>query len=236
MIKGIVFDKDGTLLDYEKFWLPIAKEACSQLLKENNYDLSYLSDILEKIGAYDGISGILCHGTYSDIAGVMNTVLNDNFITANDVSSAVENNLYLGELVPACDRIREVLAELKAQGLILAIVTSDNSEMTEYCLKKLGIADIFDVIYSDDGAFVPKPKPDQMLDFCRRYSLVPSEVIMVGDTLSDMRFAKNSGTHSVGVAKNVRDEEIISPMAEYVLHDISLISSILSEFTVGDRQ
>ncbi len=223
MIKGIAFDKDGTLLDYEAFWLPVAEEACRHLLAGKNAEVSA---VMEAIGAYDGISGLLCHGTYGDIAARMNqTVLGASY-TAEDIAAAVSENLYLGKFLPTCPHMRDVLLSLKSKGLVLAVVTSDNGKTTEYCLDQLGIKDVFDHIYSDDGDLPPKPAPDYMLDLCRRFSLVPDEVLMVGDTLSDMKFAKNSGTHGIGVAKQERDRAVLAPVAERVLHDISALLTL----------
>ena len=50
---------------------------------------------------------------------------------------------------------------------------------------------------------------------------------MVGDTLTDMRFAKNAGIRAIGVAKNEKNRKILSTMTDTVVHDVSLVGALL---------
>ena len=64
--KGIVFDKDGTLLDFERCWLPVARHALMTLLDELELPSELLPDLLAAGGihgeTYD-IDGVFCYGT-----------------------------------------------------------------------------------------------------------------------------------------------------------------------------
>ena len=64
--KGIVFDKDGTLLDFERCWLPVARHALMTLLDELGLPSELLPDLLAAGGihgeTYD-IDGVFCYGT-----------------------------------------------------------------------------------------------------------------------------------------------------------------------------
>ncbi len=226
MIRGIVFDKDGTLLDYEQFWLPVAKAAISSLLTHHDLPLSQTELLLDAIGAHDGISGILCSGTYADITDCMNEALQRENRTATpftvaEVATAFEHHVGAGELAPTCHELLSVLLQLKARGLFLAVVTSDNRPMTEHCLDRLGILEVFDALYTDDGTLPPKPNPAALQSICHDFSLAPHELIMVGDTLTDMRFASNGGAMPVGIARRSADYDILMTMAGMVIRDIS---------------
>ncbi len=242
MIRGIVFDKDGTLLLYEPFWVPVAEAAMRTLLAsrctdKDDADKLY-DELLTAIGAGDGIMGVLCHGTYGDIAAAIEPVCarllpSARPVTTGDVEAAFEASLNAGVAVPVCDDLPGVLHALKTRGLTIGLVTSDNRPITEYCLTLLGILPCFDIIRVDDGITPPKPHPDHMHAFCEAAGLRPDEVIMVGDTASDMRFAHASGAHPVAVAKEAADAAVLSPLAEAVLSDVSALPAYLDK--LGDR-
>ncbi len=227
MIKAIVFDKDGTLLDYDRFWIPVAEKAILQLLKSKALEAASCNELMKSIGAYDGIRGILCYGTYADIANAINKKLSRNeLFSPSEAAAAFENATESGELAPTCDDIVSLMKNLKSNGYTVAMVTSDNEKMARFCLEKLGIIDYFDKIIFDDGIHPPKPDPYHMNSLCREMNISPNEVLMVGDTLTDMRFAENSGTHFMGVAKDSASADILRPHTKYLAKDISYVLDI----------
>ncbi len=231
MIRGIVFDKDGTLLDYERFWLPVA-EAAIRVLTGDAGDAFLSAALLDSIGARDGIRGVLCYGTYGMIAERMSEVLRSvgrDAVTAGETSAAFEACIGHGEIVAACADIGGLFRELRRRGLYLGVVTSDNAALTGVCLDALGLADAFDMILCDDGVTPPKPAPDHMLAFCRRFGLTPDEVIMVGDTRTDLLFARNSGAFGVGVAADEDARVTLTCEGGVVLPDISLLPAYLDD-------
>ena len=58
-IKGMIFDKDGTLMDFASFWIPVAENAVKNILEMVGGDFSLSDKMLSSIGAYSGIRGIL---------------------------------------------------------------------------------------------------------------------------------------------------------------------------------
>ncbi len=226
MIKGIVFDKDGTLLEYESFWIPVAEGAVKALLEAHNFR-GALSDALNAIGAYDGIKGVLCHGTYGNIADALNNVLDGAPLTGDEVGKAFGDAVGLAKVTPTCKDIRKVFERFQSEGFTVALVTSDNKELTEHCLSELGISDMFDSIFTDDGVHPSKPNPYYMQRFCDEYGFYPQEVMMVGDTMTDIRFAQNSGAISVGVGRYA--PELLAQSADYIIPDISHIFEVIGK-------
>ncbi len=238
MIKGLVFDKDGTLLDYEAFWLPVARHAVRALIEQSDLPDTPEEPLLRHIGAYDGIAGVLCYGTYAMIADAMNKALAEQGIrfSADTVAEAFRQSVAGGNgaVAPTCDDIASVMNALRARGLTLALVTSDNRALTELSLDALGIRAYFSVLYTDDGIHPAKPDPYYMRKFCETYGFAPDEVLMVGDTLTDMRFAENSGVRAIGVAKRAEDAAIIAPKAYTVLHDVSGVPAFVDSLNGAD--
>ncbi len=226
MIKAIVFDKDGTLLDFERLWVPVAQGAVKTLLEQAGADLSLTEPVLHAFGAYDGILGMLCYGTYRGITEKINEAAGTAF-AEEIVERAFVEALPLGVTVPTCPDLQGVLTALKDRGLKLAMVTSDNAEGAAACLEALGVSGVLDKVYVVEGDCPPKPDPYYMRRFCTDFDLMPDEVMMVGDTLTDMEFAHRGGVAAVGVAKTAACRELLQPRADVIIPDVSYLPALL---------
>ncbi len=236
--KAIMFDKDGTLIDFDAFWITISTIAIKDILKELGCNDVSAEDILSVLGVEDGITsieGILCSSTYSKIGDNINYALTEcgytfdlervRSITMDAFARHVDKGIAKG----TCENIREVLLKIKEEGIKIFVVTSDRLFTTEKSLKKLGIFDVFDGIYTDDGDVPPKPKPDCIYDICKKFSLSPDEIVMVGDTVNDVNFAKNGSVKMIGVAKGEKNRERFLKQTDIVLPDISYILEYIKE-------
>ena len=236
MIKGIVFDKDGTLISYEKCWVERTVAATERLLSRHGA-ISIMDNIMKRLGVLsDGgidISGALCHGTYADIsklyAAEMSTI--GVKITWEELLPELKSDFYyfkhLAKSEPQCDGICELLSSLRGRGSRLGLVTSDDIEGVKATLSPLGVIPLFDAVLCSDGIHPTKPDPYYMLEFCRLTALSPTEVLMVGDTLADMEFGKNAGAYTLGVGKSEKNREILAAAADFLAPDISHIPEIL---------
>lgn len=236
--KAIIFDKDGTLIDFDSFWVPVTRRALADVLQTLKIEDVSVEELMTAFGVEDGISaidGVLCYGTYGEMGEECSRVLQKY---GYDVS-AEELTELTGEAYPrysaegtiqgACDDICGVLEEMKSRGLRLAVYTADRPAVTKKVLSSVGIEDYFDAIYSDDGRFPAKPAPDSINDFCEKMGFDKSEVVMVGDTLHDMHAAKNAGIRSIGVAKGERNTKLLATETDTVVPDISYVLGCLEE-------
>ena len=234
---AIIFDKDGTLLDFDAFWVSLSNVAIESVLREFDMDESLKYDILEAFGVHDGvtdINGVLCKGTYGEMGEIVCAILQTHGLTASceDVVKAVEEaysrHAREGVVRPTCPDLAYTLAELKGQGIRLAVVTTDNESITRHCLEGLGILSYFDVIFTDDGHTPTKPHPYCAEELCRRYALDKTRVVMVGDTMTDVRFAKNAGITSVALAPSPEKQAVLSPCADILISAISELPALLA--------
>ncbi len=233
---AIIFDKDGTLLDFDAFWVPVTEKAVCLLLEQLKMQNTPLREILIAYGVSDGttrVDGVLCHGTYSQMAEITYDILKkygysgDCDRVKSCLVAAYEKCTSYGRIEPTCPELAATIGELKLKNKRLAVVTTDNSEITLTCLKALGIYGLFDKVYTDDTVTPAKPNPYCLLDFCRLYGLQPCRTVMVGDTMTDVNFAKNAGAISVALVKEEREGSAVSSEADIVISKISELIEII---------
>lgn len=240
-IKAIIFDKDGTLLDFDAFWVNVAVGAVSEILRKVNADASLADELLASVGADRKIAllnGLLCKGTYARISDAFYNVLKnagydielDGF--ESTVVEAFHNNFSKGKIIPTCENLKEVIKKLISMGIKTAVVTTDDRYVTEKCLDKLGIKELFRRIYTDDGISPSKPNPYYINRFCADEGLIPDEILMVGDTMTDMKFAENGGVKAIGVTKCEEGRNLLKSKAYAVIEDISHIFDVINSMEV----
>ncbi len=91
------------------------------------------------------------------------------------------------ELFPA---VKEMLAELKNKGYIVAIVSNNKEESIVYDLKRHGIMQYFD--YVIDKKYGYKPAVDQILHCLKITGVKPEEAVMIDDMDAGIIAAKNA--------------------------------------------
>ena len=126
-IKGIVFDKDGTLFDYQNTWA----DWCRKVLEElADCDPEVMAE-LAKAGGFDLASGsflagsIIVGGSGQEVNQVWADILTDK--TYEDVEAIALKHLQNLMSFPVCD-LRETLGALRNQGLKLGVATNDYEE------------------------------------------------------------------------------------------------------------
>ena len=230
--KLIVFDKDGTLMDFDAFWVNVSIVAIKEVLKNVKMEEVDVDKFITVFGVKDGITdidGMLCKGTYKQLGLAVYDILKE-YGCANEpdeivdmLKNAYKNNTNAGEVKPTCDNIRDVLSTLKNDGRKLAIVTTDNYEITYECLDKLGVRDLFDAVFADDGVIPTKPDPTCILEYCKTLGITAGDAVMVGDTMTDVRFARNAGMNVICVGTTEENRSKLVDYADAVVNDISYI-------------
>lgn len=233
--KLIIFDKDGTLLDFDSFWISVTEYAIDDIIKYYGADAEIKNQMLEAIGINDGVvdvCGLLSAGTYSQIAEALENVLKLKGVVVGDdfeniAVSAFNNNTRHGNLKPTCKNIEGVFDEITSHGIKVAVVTTDDKPITEECLEGLNIRKYFSYILTDDGIYPSKPNPYYIDMICEKESLSKDEIVMVGDTPTDMKFAANGGIKAIGVSKTEKGKSILKAYTDNVLDDISYVFETL---------
>lgn len=238
-IRSILFDKDGTLIDFNSIWIPLAFKLVGELLSEYGFDTGHKKILLERIGLYsDGNvtpGSIYASGTEDDVAWAIYNYLKEYgkelpafpYFLKN-VKDLVRN--YMADnksSIRTIGNVGETLSGLKKKGFILGISTSDSEENTRICLEETGILKYFDYIGCPGENKRPKPAGDILMDFCANHGMDAGEVAVVGDTMTDISFARrNKAGLAIGVLSGAGDRNSLAE-ADILLRDINELTSVM---------
>lgn len=221
-IRGVVFDKDGTLFDFNATWSVWTARLLDDLAGGDAEQAARLGrvvgyDIATSVFAPD--SPVIAHTT-AEIAQILLPHLpgaDPDALLArmNRLAAAVDP-------VPACD-LRAVLGDLRAIGCRIGLATNDAEAPARAHLAATGIADLFDFVAGFDSGYGGKPEAGQMQAFLRQTGLAPEAVVMVGDSAHDMIAGRAAGMATVAVLTGVAGAEALAPHADVVLRDITLL-------------
>ncbi len=218
-IKGVLFDKDGTLFDFAATWEAWAE---SFLLRLSDGDRGQAMRLGAQIGfdlqsckfARDsiviaGTAGQVAEALLPHVPGMAGpdllTILNEE-----------AENAPQREAVP----LVPLLGALRARGLKLGVATNDAEAPARAHLNTAGITDLFDFIAGFDSGFGGKPAPGQMLAFAAHVGLDPGTIVMVGDSTHDLRAGRAAGMRTIAVLTGLATRDDLVPLADVVLPDI----------------
>ena len=109
--------------------------------------------------------------------------------------------------------------------IYIGVVTSDYWNMTNHCLTRLGIRQYVDQVYTADRVR-KKPYPDAAIYFADYCQLCLKEIVMVGDSENDMKFAYNAGIH--GIYLDRANQGDMPVYAEAAITNLCELTNILS--------
>ena len=104
-----------------------------------------------------------------------------------------------GETIPLKTNVKETLEKLKAQGCRLNVLTASPQLLTDVCMKRLGIYDLFDNAWSIDAFGMTKADEAIYVEAARRIGVEVQDCIMVDDNLQVLQTAKKVGMATIGV-------------------------------------
>lgn len=229
-VKGLIFDKDGTLFEFAATWEAWAK---SLLLRLSGGD----ADQATAIGGHIGFDfantrfakdSVVIAGTVSEIVDALAPHVPGH--------SPAELTAMLNDEAGQAPQIEAVplvafFAELKRRSLAIGVATNDAEAPARSHLAQAGVGDQLDFIAGYDSGFGGKPAPGQLLGFCAATGLNPEEVMMVGDSTHDLQAGRAAGMRCIGVLTGMAKSGVLAPMAEVVLDNIGQIPDWLDAHT-----
>jgi len=228
-IRGILFDKDGTLVDYEATWGPINRRVADLAARGE----PVLTLRLLEVGGHDPESGRTRGGSL--LAAAHTREIAQAWIDAgaafdlDTLTKRMDAAFAEGarEAVPVTD-VAGLFDRLRARGLALGVATSDGVRAAHATLARLGVStdDVFVAGY--DSGFGGKPAAGMVRGFCAATGLKPAEVIVVGDNTHDLDMAETAGcAAALGVLTGTGREAELAARAAAVLTSIDALEAWL---------
>ncbi len=177
MIRGILFDMDGVLIDSFQQWFLVFNEVCKKIGRECISEMEFR----EKVWARDFRKvkqEYFLSGKFTDA----------HFLNANEA------------LIKSLKRdpaLEKTLAGLKSK-YALAVATNTRTETAERMLLACGIRQYFSQVLGGDLVKNAKPAPDLLLRGLQNLGLGAKDALYVGDTVYDREAAQNAGLRFVG--------------------------------------
>jgi phosphoglycolate phosphatase len=229
-IKAILFDKDGTLIDVNRTWVPVYRDL---LMAEFEVDLQGANAKLALAG-YDAVTdqfragSILAGGTTLQIVQVwwpeLGARAQAEKASAIDVHYAPLAQRYLSPLFD----LAPVFDALDHHKFLLGVGTNDSVASAEGQMKLLGIASRFAAIIGYDSVQVPKPSGQMIALFANKLGLHPQEIAMVGDNTHDLEEARHGGAGlAIGVLTGNGTRDDLSSLADHVIESVQDLPELL---------
>jgi HAD superfamily hydrolase (TIGR01549 family) len=117
--------------------------------------------------------------------------------------------------------IKEILEFLKGKGVLLAVFTGKGKRTTLITLKHIDLMDYFDIIVTGDDVTNHKPSAEGIRKVVNMFALEPTEVLMVGDSVSDIKAARDAGV-AIGavVWDSYGKEKVLQMDVDHLFHSV----------------
>jgi phosphoglycolate phosphatase len=229
-IRGVLFDKDGTLIDFFATWAPAYEKAAHDLAEGD----AALAERLMTLGGWDrttrrfGPKSPLAAGTNAEIGRLWGEAVGH----ADHTALTAKLDLFFREHTVANARpvtdLVNLFGRLRSHGLKLGLATMDSSAAAEAQLGSFGVRRLMDFVCGYDSGFGHKPGPGMVEAFCREVHLPAKAVAVVGDSPHDLDMARSAGAGlAIGVLTGVSPRELLTLHADLVLESIADLETAL---------
>ncbi len=219
-IRGVLFDKDGTLFDFGATW----GNWTERLIEAETAGRPDERAELARILGYD-LEGHAFLPASIVIAETVATLARHvlPFTSDSDLGALIDRMSILSQTAPQVEAtpLRPFAGALKDMDLKIGLATNDSEAAARAHLAKAGILEAFDFVAGYDSGHGAKPAPGPLLAFGRSVGLAPEDCAMIGDSLHDILAGKAAGFTTVGVLTGPARREALEPYADVVLNSIA---------------
>lgn len=220
MLKAVIFDMDGVIVDTEPIHARAAVMAAANFNIQTTIDFCY-----DYIGSTD-------RKLFEDLIAQ-----NDPSISIDDL--LLENNRCKKEIIsqegyPIIPGVKELIHDLYKHGVKLAIASSSDKHSIQNVVKSLGIQKYFDKLISGAALEHPKPAPDIFLITLKELGVSAEETVIIEDSMNGTKAAFDAHVASIGyINKNSGNQDLsaASVLTESIQGlDYEYISNVLKRY------
>jgi phosphoglycolate phosphatase-like HAD superfamily hydrolase len=224
----VVFDKDGTLIDFHAMWGGWTRDLAGRLEAASGWPVT--AALMHAYG-YDGPEGqaradsMISYTPMADLRALAAEALLAAGCPPDQVEPAMAAAWHVPDPVALARPLADLPAlfgALRARGARLAVCTGDDRAPTLATLAALDVAHLVDAISCGDDGLPTKPSPLALLSLCRSLDVAPNRAVVVGDTPADMQMGRAAGAGLVvGVLSGASAADELAPHADRVIASIA---------------
>ncbi len=224
----VVFDKDGTLIDFDRMWSGWSAELVAKVARATD---PALAGRLGHALGLDRASGRIVPGgplsatPMGHLRALTVATLREAGLAPEAAETAVARSWDPPDPVALAHPLADLptlFGGLRASGRRIAVVTSDDRAPTEATLAGLGVAGLVDAVVCADDGLPVKPAPDALLEACRQAGVPADRTAMIGDSRADLAMGRAAGARLVvGVLSGVGDRRELELDADLILPSIA---------------
>lgn len=226
-IRGVIFDKDGTLFDFQSTWGIWTAQVLARIAGS---DEALLQQLAEALG-YDTQTrrvqpgSVIVAATPMDIAAVVKDCI--PALSQTQICDWLNEEAKTAPQVLVTD-LHQLIAELRRINLGLCVMTNDAEAPARAHLASVQALDLFDFVIGSDSGFGAKPQAAPLLALADKMEIPAAACVMVGDSTHDLRAGRAAGMRAVAVLTGLAEADELAPLADAVLPDVSHLPAWIS--------
>lgn len=205
-LEAAIFDLDGVIVDT----VPLHFKAWQRMFKEYGKDFTF-DDYKQKVDGIPRIDGA---------RAILSDLSSDELKKAGDKKQEYFLEYLESDKIPVYETTVNLVKDFKKYSLKVSAVSSSKNCL--YTLKKVGLADIFDVIITGNDITKGKPDPQAFLMAAEKMSTEPGACVVFEDAVLGIEAAKNAGMRCIGIDRYGKPERLSK--ADLVVDDLDGLS------------
>ena len=228
-IKGVLFDKDGVLVDFNATWCPATVKVIDTLAAGDSGKRQALADAagFDLVSERFAADAVFIAGTAAQLVDDWAPILPDMPKYALARESRALFTRFGAEHVTGYDDVADTLAALGSRRMALGIATNDEEISARTQMRALRLDGRFSFVSGADSGYGVKPAPGPLLAFAEHIGAKPAEIIMVGDSTHDLNAARAAGMVAVAVGTGPASLDSLKPLADHIIHRLAALPAVI---------
>ena len=210
LFDGIIFDIDGTLTSTNELIFESFRYIAKKYFQKSPSD----EEIISLFGPPEDV-------ILKDWSGDMFDKVREDYY------DFYMKNHNMAALYPG---IKELLVFIKEKKIPLSIFTGKGRTAAYITLEELGIEKYFDMIVTGEDVKEHKPSAEGILMFINKFNLPPQRVLMIGDSVSDIKASRDADIKIASVVwDSYSKEKVLELGSDYVFYTVDELNRFISE-------